>query len=615
MDGMLFLVYFFPLIVAGSFIISFITFILTLWIGFSEDIQASIQNYLVDNVNPFTTTYLSFKLYDKNRGYIHDGLFNYMIALAGNPPFQNTLYFYPLLVSISTILTVTLIYHYGGILRHGNAGWKFLQFGRGGIRFVILQIVTWTTLAFSVILPWTDVDDLGWFPMFGLTEPASKDKHAHAGLVVAGAALGMLSNTTNILGLMSFDSSETRERMRLRRLETGKWKWNIFGNGKSWWWMFMGLQWALVLFSFALAYVSESKLRNNLVQAIVLMVFTTALAYAVSITNLIGGKWMHGEKVFRSFMPLEGGAVFALLQALGWMSFAFALALTLSKLLSLVFGETAASGVLSNVSITFAGSLGIVSYLLIFTSILFFDPAATSPTRYESDSTDESDVADDESVSENEEEEIKANELTQPLRSRSAEKARGPAIKPRRERSREPAARAKKHEDANNSITSDGSSVEDNVNSYPVAVLGRRRNPQNPNEVEYLVQHRPGRGVEMVLKWMRLNSKKTTKNIQLAIKKWEYEKTGITSPRPTISLSNNLPNSSVLPKGIATQNISNNFKQGINGNSYDRNDESKNVDSSPIVTITDEWEEFEDEEGNVFYVNVRTGRSAQTLPE
>lgn len=276
--------------------------------------------------------------------------------------------FWSFLVSSVTLLTTFSTYGLGGAARHGKKGWRFFQPGAGGIRFVLVQIMTWVSVAFSVVMPWTNMKHFGFFTLSGYVEDQATDPASHRGLLVVGSAFGMLANTFCVIGLMSFNPSERSDRGGA--LETGRWKWNLLGDSKVYWWLFLILQGTFVAFAWELSVMLEmsSALKNNIVQSLILMVISAFLAIPMALTNAVAGKWKHGERKYKLTMPCQGGVVFVLLQSLGWTLFSGAFIGTLMKL------WTTATMSDTQVFISSTASLGFVSYLCIVASLFVFDP-------------------------------------------------------------------------------------------------------------------------------------------------------------------------------------------------------------------------------------------------
>jgi len=307
--------------------------------------------------------------------------------------------FWSILVSGVTLWTVFTTYGLGGAAMHGKNGWKFVQPGVGGLRFIIVQIMTWMTATLSISMPWVNLKNIGWLSSFGVIADDELDPASHRGLLVVGSALGMLSNTFCVLGLMSFNPKEKVPKAKIdkanidkarRRFEFGKWKWNIFGDSEAWWWLFLILQGTLVIFSWQLAVMIEMNktMKNNIVQSLLLMVATSLLAVPLALTNAVAGKWRHGERKYRLTMPFQGGAMFVTLQALGWALFASASLGSLMKLYSTATASTA------KFSISTTAALGLVSYLCIVASLFWFDPAQVEDETKSEDSESDSEVED-----------------------------------------------------------------------------------------------------------------------------------------------------------------------------------------------------------------------------
>jgi len=384
MDGMLFVTFFFPALVSFNITISIVTFLLTIIVVFGPEVSVVVLELIRSNAITNSYTDVVSKWLGVMQTQVSDA--DKRVSI-----------FWPVLVSGVTIWTTASTYGVGGAARHGKKGWKFVQPGVGGIRFILVQIFTWITFALSVGMPWTTLENIGWLSVLGLVPSNREDPGSHQGLLVVGSALGMISNTFVILGLMSYDPKERVEPVNIqkqrRKFDTGKWKWNIFGDSEAWWWLFLVLQGTFVVFSWQLAVMLErtSVVKNSVVESLLLMVVTTLLAVPLALTNAIAGKWRHGERNYRLTMPFQGGAIFVALQGLGWTLFSGAFVVTLFKL----YSTATASG--TKVSISSTASMGIIAYLCIVASLFFFDPTQVrrSPDEISDSEELEADISDE----------------------------------------------------------------------------------------------------------------------------------------------------------------------------------------------------------------------------
>ena len=290
--------------------------------------------------------------------------------------------FWPVLVSGVTIWTTLTTYGIGGAARHGKQGWRFVQPWSGGVRFVFVQILTWITAALSIGMPWTTLPKLGWLlPWIGDTQT---DPVSHRGLLVVGSALGMLSNTFCVLGLMSFNPDENMQNIDSKTFDVGKWSWNIFGDSLLYWYLFLTLQGTFVVFSWELAVMLEmsQSLKNNIVESLLLIVISSLIAVPLGLTNAVAGKWRHGERIYRLTMPCEGGAIFVTLQAIGWTLFSLSFVMTLLKLVSVISNTRR-----DQLSISVSAFAGLLSYFFILASLFWFDPSKVHEQDSDSEET------------------------------------------------------------------------------------------------------------------------------------------------------------------------------------------------------------------------------------
>jgi len=366
MDGMLFVAFFFPLVLCLGVVFSFVGFLLALWAGFG----APIGDFVGEKLQ-----YVA----------VPEWVSSLIVTVLKNPPFKAVGWFvYPLLLNSICLATVFGTYSLGNVL-YRSRGWKFNQPMKGGLRFVLLQSMLWSTVAVALVLPWLSLESIGLLNHFGLVPESKKDNsNSFGGLLVCGAALGMLSESLVIVGLMAFDDGSNKlSRDAFRTLETGNWNWNkMFGESShTFWWMFILVQCSMVLYAGALAFLAD-EVKNNVIQTMMLMVFVALLAVALALTNAVGGKWRHGEDNFHIIMPGRGGPIFMLFQGLGWTSFAAVLLVVISKLfgitkdqyLSLSEENLFVSTLFGKGIMVTAGVLAIFSELFIAASLLLFDP-------------------------------------------------------------------------------------------------------------------------------------------------------------------------------------------------------------------------------------------------
>lgn len=533
--------------------LSILTFVLSLFVSFGPEIRERIVWVL--GMNDLTKEYVP-------------NVLNLQSPLGDNPQ-QPLGVFWPVWVSFITLWTTLTTYGVGGAAHHAKKGWRFVQPGAGGVRFMLVQTMTWVTAALSMAMPWTTLKGYGWLSTLGMVPDGEIDPLSHRGLLVVGSALGMLSNTFCVLGLMTFNPNEKNGsfKSKSRKFDTGKFKWNVFGDSETWWWLFLLLQGVLVIFSWQLAVMVEmSALKNHIVESLLLMVATALLAIPLALTNAVSGKWKHGEKRYRLIMPFQGGPVFLLLQALGWISFSAAVVATLIKLF-------ATAGYHKNsVSISLTASLGFFSYLCIVASLFWFDP---SKVKSREDSSDEEDNVIEEDSYKDENDKPRS-------RRKSNLKRKLPATKTLKSSKAMPSKKVQ-------------------------TLLGRRQSPRIKGALEYLVQWSTSKHPEWVLESRLLELDPQAVRVNEHI---------IATPRiGAVQRSNGV----AAARGGA-RSASPAFRRvALDATSSDEEDEDSDGEEAPndvsVVGVDVEWEEIEDEHGNVFFFNVKTGQSQTTVPK
>jgi hypothetical protein len=541
MDGMLLVTFFFPVLVTVNITLSVITFLLSLIVSFGPEIVQILVDMLKSNPN--TSDYASL---------VTDLLGEIPSVEDSKKPLS---VFWSIFVSGVTVWTTLSTYGVGGAARHGKKGWRFVQPGVGGVRFILVQVMTWVTMAASIAMPWTTLKDFGWLTVLGVVADKEKDPASHRGLLVVGSALGMLANTFVVLGLMSFDPKEKmieNLNRKRRNFEVGKWKWNLFGDSEAWWWLFLILQGTFVVFSWQLAVMIEmsSTVKNNIVESLLLMVVTSLLAVPLALTNAVAGKWRHGERNYRLSMPCQGGPIFVVLQGFGWALFASAFVVTLAKLYSTATASN------TKVSISSTASLGFVSYLCIVASLFYFDPAQVKKEDNDlgAESEGEDDTIQDDSFA--------ASTPSQQKRAHS--------------------------------------------------VLGRRQSPSVKGALEYLVQWKPTSSPGWILEELLL--KEDPDAIRMNERVVRTPRMHGTSSSTS---SNGTRGRSISPK-LNPARVDPTEHQENDDEEDEDADESSDEDNVDINTDSDSedvWEEVEDENGNVFYFNEKKNLAVNTLPK
>lgn len=356
MDGMLVIAFFFPLILFASVAASTGGFFLAVYLSFGDRLA----------------DWLQLKL----QGCIPASILRLVLAVLRHPPLKRYGWFvYPAIINIIVAATVLITYNLGNVL-YQKRGWKSIQPLRGGFRFVLLQVILWTMFSFSLILPWLSMKNIGMLHLAGRLKSSTEDTDAFGGLLVASAALGMLAESLVIVSLMVFDhkNSSHFSRRDIVLFDTGHLNFKmLFGqSNRKFWWMYIGLQSSMAIYSCGIAFLSESEaIADGPVQGLLLMVFVSLYAVAMALTNAVGGKWRYGEDKFHIFMPGRGGTIFAFVQGVAWMIFSCVWLVVLAKLIAITFE---AKTLVDKGLMATAGTLGVVSQFLVALSLLIFDP-------------------------------------------------------------------------------------------------------------------------------------------------------------------------------------------------------------------------------------------------
>eukprot|EP00924_Labyrinthula_sp_SR-Ha-C_P012987 snap_masked-scaffold_12-processed-gene-5.56-mRNA-1 protein AED:1.00 eAED:1.00 QI:0/-1/0/0/-1/1/1/0/268 len=137
---------------------------------------------------------------------------------------------------------------------------------------------------------------------------------------------------------------------------------------KFYWTLFISLQLVTMLYvSVIISIMDLNILENRWIQVFIASGFTVFMTLTISITNSVGGRWLHGT-LYQLIMPFKGGFYFLLFQALAWSLFSFALVLTIVKLFDLTFFQASQS----RTYMRFAGLFGFLAEISLVTSLILF---------------------------------------------------------------------------------------------------------------------------------------------------------------------------------------------------------------------------------------------------
>eukprot|EP00300_Choanocystis_sp_HF-7_P003265 c12487_g1_i1.p1 GENE.c12487_g1_i1~~c12487_g1_i1.p1 ORF type:complete len:841 (+),score=118.35 c12487_g1_i1:30-2552(+) len=272
------------------------------------------------------------------------------------------------LTSVAVLFGVSCIiltHGVGGSLLHHEKSWSFYQPFKGGARFICLQVLSWSMVGMSLLLP-----TVPWFVTFVFPNQVFQGAGICAGAAVLMSELAMLSS------LLSFRSLNPRQRREPvdRRVSL------FLGSriGQMWWGIFLVLQIMLSMVACGLCATSEW-LSLDLFPRRVVMVFATAsLAVSAGLTHGVGG----GSKFdssWRFFQPGKGGPVFVALQGLGWTVISLSLSVFLLHLFSshpwalAIREQVTALTALQIPSMVWAGVGGVLGEILLAVSLLAFE--------------------------------------------------------------------------------------------------------------------------------------------------------------------------------------------------------------------------------------------------
>jgi len=555
MDGMLFVAFFFPLILCGSVILSAAGFFLSLWFSFG----GHAADWL--------------KQVDGEPSNMRSAL----MTVLRHPPMKSYGWFvYPLVMNLITVSTVVGTYSLGKVLYH-KKGWKFNQPMAGGIRFVLLQALLWTVFAISLSLPWLSVKGIGILERLDVLKHSEADKASFGGLLVASSALGMLSESLVIVALMVFDSNSSSEfsRKDLALLDTGRWNFQkLFGSSsQKLWWVFIGLQSSMALYACTIAFLAESNaISNGPIRGLLMMVSVSILAVATAFTNAVGGKWRYGEDKYHIYMPMRGGKVFAAIQAIGWLLFAFVWIIVLHTLVSVAYeAKTLANkGVLAT-----AGVMGFIAQLLIALSLLFFDPKKAGSSKLAEQLSSEQLSSEQEAQQEN--------------TTRSARKRRANSQLRKRTRSKTPVRRTKPELDW----------TLDRIMGVRPALAGKK---------EFLVQWRSPTQFSSWIMEGPLLDRVNHEAVQAAIDAYEKmsSEIGLDSEDETGKEEDD-----IHEEVVVTTTRRQRFKRSGPRRKRSKGKPDKSNEDPQDQEM--EWEECEDEVGNTYYYCVTTGQTTTSL--
>lgn len=553
-----------------------------------------------------------------------------------------------------------------GMVFHSKSGWKFFQPFSGGIGFSVVQVGTWLCFITSLVFPWLVIDTLGF--MSYLNVPKSHDPHDIAldfgSLCLISSVLSLLSLSFAFISLLAFDrhakarkqklkqvldklysklTSQEKHKRKLKHIllrhkeqrsqqkqqqqheqeqeqeqseeldasktgqrcqfmeDSGKFYEIMYNRSKIaitllremivrtftefdsqslrvklvlgeeekiMYYLFIILQVLMIVYVNVLAFVIDNHvLKNDFIQTMLLVSFILQLAVILGLTNAVGGRWQHGN-FYRSFMlfVLEGGSTFLLSQILAWTSFGLAAVLTCMKLYDL-----SQLRVREMRYMKFAGLSGLAAQFFLLLSIAMFDKNKMHRS------------------------------IIDPV-----------------ERKRKPAS--KQHALKKSPVESESLKMEINE-ARVIKIFGETYNYEDIDKFkdDYLSQRR--RILDNVAKF-----KPSTKPSGLVARSPEavilatgrsrkpskatlrQRNSKATNPR----VKRNRTRSPIRGANRRQSSVDDTAEKGL----QEVNAHTEEGDNSNVSDVSEQemWEEYEDENGNVFYFNVTTGKSYQELP-
>lgn len=221
------------------------------------------------------------------------------------------------------IIAVLLTYCAGSFLHGKAAGWKFFQPLQGGIRFVTLQAVGWTTFALCIVLSVAPIILLTLYPAAAVK-----------GLILAAGTAGLVSEVVMVCSLTQYmpkglqgprDATAPSSPVQQQTVVIPGWKEFLQSKqGHRWWGTFIGLPFLLALVGLTLSALADTFYEHHEPRFLLAVFALGCVCLASTLTYGIGGRWRYYEEQWNFIQPGLGGVWFVGLQALAWTLFSVA---------------------------------------------------------------------------------------------------------------------------------------------------------------------------------------------------------------------------------------------------------------------------------------------------
>eukprot|EP00042_Codosiga_hollandica_P046386 m.487527 g.487527 ORF g.487527 m.487527 type:complete len:665 (+) comp57225_c0_seq1:169-2163(+) len=270
---------------------------------------------------------------------------------------------------------VVLTYVLGGRQRY-QKDWQLFQPLKGGIRFIVFQIIGWTCFGLFLVLPAVPYFLATMFP-----------EQTFRGIAISAGAAAILSEVSLVASMLFYRPKQVRpelEKLQAKGFVHGFQGFVISSSGRQWWTSFLGIQVLLTLIGLGLSVTADFLLHSTWAWIFVSFFAFSCFVFSAFATYGIGGPWKHYLSQWRFYQPGIGGFKFVVLQGLSWALFSISLCIFIAHFLA--YTDTVRSFLLeaevldSVPTLVTAGITALLSQLLLTTSLFYYNPQGTPPT-------------------------------------------------------------------------------------------------------------------------------------------------------------------------------------------------------------------------------------------
>ena len=246
---------------------------------------------------------------------------------------------------------------------------------KGGVRFVVLQIIGWTFFGLFITIPALPFVFATLYPTLAIE-----------GLAVAAGAAAVLSEITVVTSLFFYRPHGPPASPSPADVVTEKHGLRAFlitESGKRWWTSFIGLQVLLTLVGLGLSVLADLVQHASWVWMFIGLFTVSCFALSAFLTYGVAGPWRHHLSEWKFYQPGIGGVKFVALQAFSWALFSIAMCIfgvhLFGAALQLQF--PGAPVIQSPPSMVTGGIAGLLGELFLTASLFVFKSHAAAPVR------------------------------------------------------------------------------------------------------------------------------------------------------------------------------------------------------------------------------------------